>query len=225
MISTRPSENVQTRDQSYLTIFNKNTQLHAFGHFGLFVCLGVLLFVCFHFMAHSFSFCLYYSNCTDTMKESLASALRHSTRQAQFTYDKRNKSQKTQQALSFARFCAESEAGPSNVNVQEPEANAAKQFEVGDFVAVVQEGSTVAKPKILLGRITHYMTSAGHNQVILLRYESIGSCQYKLDLSTGRWIEPESNLFAVKVKFSNKADIYKLITSARSIHKSKHCDR
>ena len=149
------------------------------------------------------------------MKESLASALRHSQRQAQVTYDKRNKSQRNREAVTFARFCAESEA----VNVQESQANPARQFEAGQFVAFVQEGSTLAKPKVLLGRVIHYTTN---DQLALLRYRSIGSSQYKLDFDTGRWIETESNLFPVQVKGVGKVDIYKLTTSARTIHKSKH---
>lgn len=169
------------------------------------------------------SFCLsLFSNCTDTMKESLASALRHSQRQAQVTYDKRNKSQKTQQAVSFARFCAESEPGPSGINVRVQQPNGARQFVPGVFAAFVDEGSTVARPKILVGRVVYYMSD---DQVALLRYKSIGSSLYKLDLDFGCWIETESNLFAVKVKETAKADTYKLLTSTRTIHKSKHSDR
>ena len=84
-------------------------------------------------------------------------------------------------------------------------------------MAFVQEGSTLAKPKVLLGRVIHYTTN---DQLALLRYRSIGSSQYKLDFDTGRWIETESNLFPVQVKGVGKVDIYKLMTSARTIHKS-----
>ena len=111
--------------------------------------------------------------------------------------------------------------GPSNRNVHETQASSNSRFKAGDFVAFVEQGSTLTKPKILLGRVIH---NVSNQQVVLLRYQCVGNSQYKLDLSTGGWTESESSLCAVKVKFTSKADIYKLLTSARTIHKSKQSD-
>lgn len=55
----------------------------------------------------SFTFHFEFSDCSDAVKDSLASAMRHTRRHAQETYDKRTATQRKGAALSLAAQFAE----------------------------------------------------------------------------------------------------------------------
>ena len=87
----------------------------------------------------------------------------------------------------------------------------------GDFVGLVEEGSTLSSPKIFLGQV-QFMASP--SEVSLLWYKRLRHDLYKLNLDGAEWKEEIACLVPVKVRAAkNLAGVYKLLTSAREIHK------
>ena len=156
------------------------------------------------------------------MKESLAAALRHSRQQAQSTYDRRTANQKKALALELARGRAEqSEQGEQASSDQDD--GTASPHKIGDFVGLVEEGSCLQQPKILLGRL-HVFLPGG--QASLLWYKCIGAGLYCLEVDGSQWVELVSSLVPVRVKpAKGKANCYRLCTSLRTIHKAVHDSR
>lgn len=150
------------------------------------------------------------------MKDSLAACLRHSREQAQNTYDRRTANERKTAALDLARRKAEEElvAGPMTRSLQlsEPE------IDVGDFVGLVAEGSTLQKPSIFLGRVQAFLPEG---QALLLWYRHTGGSNYAPDLDGEQWVESRESLVAVKVAAA-KGSPYamRLLTSVREIHKA-----
>ena len=155
-------------------------------------------------------------DCTDSLKVSLASALRHSRKQAQATYDRRTANQKKRMAVDLARDYAEG-------RLEEGEAATAREPEEGDegvnrgdFVGVVAEESTYPSPKVFIGQVQ----SIRENEATLLYYKHIGTNLYKLELSVEEWKENIDSLVPVQFQATKKrAGVYKLMTSTRTIHK------
>ena len=88
------------------------------------------------------------------MKESIASAMRHSRREAEKTYDRRTGPERKRIALSFAqsevsRLEDDEEGEPHWVKRNQ----SVDAFNIGDFVAYRCSESTLEKPVFLLGRI------------------------------------------------------------------------
>ncbi|EDO29792.1 predicted protein, partial [Nematostella vectensis] len=110
-----------------------------------------------HLLRSSFvTYCYGDSQCTDAMKDSLASALRHTRKQAQLTYDRRNSSEKKSLAVSLASELAENTI--ESLSAQPSDRNAG--LDKGSWVALTVEGSTLANPNILLARIQNLMPVA-----------------------------------------------------------------
>ena len=154
------------------------------------------------------------------MKDSLAACLRHSREQAQHTYDRRTANQKKTPALDLARRKAEEEelvAGPMTRSLQLPEISE-PEIDVGDFVGLVAEGSTLQKPSIFLGRVQAFLPEG---QALLLWYRHTGGSNYAPDLDGEQWVESRESLVAVKVAAA-KGSPYamRLLTSVREIHKA-----
>ena len=154
------------------------------------------------------------------MKDSLAAALRHTREQAQKTYDRRTANDRKAMAVRSARSFAEDRLDQGSGD--EGQSCGAGQRETprvnpGDFVALVEEGSTLSSPKILLGQV-HFMASP--SEVSLLWYKRIRHDLYKLNLDGAEWKEEITCLLPVKVRAAkNLAGVYKLLNSAREIHK------
>jgi len=92
------------------------------------------------------------------------------------------------------------------------------QFRPGDFVACVQDGSTLKAPKILLGQV-HCVED--NREVSLLWYKAISANMYKLELDGQRWCEPVDSLTPVSVQVTkNRPGVYRLQTSQRTVHKA-----
>lgn len=156
-------------------------------------------------------------NCTDSPKVSLASALRHSRKQAQATYDRRTANQKKRMAVNLARDYAEGrlEEGEA-VTASEPEEGSA-EVNRGDFVAVVAEESTYLSPKVFNGQVQ----SIRQKEATLLYYKHLGTNLYKLELSVEEWKEGIDSLVPVQLQATKKqAGVYKLMTSNRTIDKT-----
>lgn len=161
------------------------------------------------------------------MKDSLASALRHSRRQAQSVYDRRTMAEKKDEAVAFARDLAESSATTSVPCENDQTASAAivdcEKFAPGDFVAVVEANSTLNNPKILIGRVM-YFTKPGQ-EVALLHYRNIKANNYVLEVDGSCWTESVKSLVSVKMSLSTKVpDQYVLKISRRAIHKQVFSD-
>ena len=167
---------------------------------------------------HVFLFC-FYSSCDDSLKDSLAVALRHSRQQAQSTYDRRTANQKKAAALQFARKKAEAIMGrEDDASEQSPSSEDVSDFSVGDFVGLVMEDSTLNDPCVFVGRIQKLLPG---NQVSLLWYKHKGGALYSLEVGGDGWIEDSSALVPISVKpAKGKVDCYRLATSLRTIHKA-----
>lgn len=165
------------------------------------------------------SFSYVFSNCGDSMKESLAVALRHSREQAQKTYDRRTANQKKAPALQFARKKAEAAMErEDDGSEQSPRSDHLSDFSVGDFVGLVMEDSTLDDPCVFVGRIQELLRG---NQVCLLWYKHKGGALYSLEVEGDKWIEDSSALVPITVKPARgKPDCYRLTTSLRTIHKA-----
>lgn len=156
-----------------------------------------------------------HSNCTDALKSSLAAALRHSTRQAQQTYDRRTCNERKRLAVDLARDFAEGSQEEGVVAAQPVEPC---QFQPGDFVACVEDTSTVNAPKILLAQV-HCVQENG--EVSLLWYKAISANMYKLELDGQQWYESVGSLTPVSVQAAkNRPGVYRLQTWRRQIHKA-----
>lgn len=157
-------------------------------------------------------------NCTDPLKESVAAALRHSKRQSQVTYDRRTSMQRKSLACDFAQAESEnfqqSRDQPRARNSTTPSA-----FKAGDFVAVVEESSTLKSPKVLIGQILHFLDKG---EVSLLWYKRCdNSSTYYMVLDGKQWVEHQDSLCAIEmVPVRGKMGHLKLSTSLRLLHKS-----
>ena len=159
------------------------------------------------------------SDCTDALKNSLAAALRHSREQAQRTYDRRTANEKKQMAVELAKGYAESRLGlERDEDLQEgPSTMASCHVKVGDFVGLIEEGSTQNSPKILIGQVQSFV---GHKEAHLLWYEKVKTNLYKLELDGQPWIEPIESLVCIQVQaVKSPPGLYKLLTTPRQIHR------
>ena len=177
----------------------------------LFSPLSIILQIITHTLFYDFN-----RDCTDSLKVSLASALRHSRKQAQATYDRRTANQKKQMAVDLARDYAEGRLDEGEAaTAGEPEEGDSK-VNRGDFVAVVAEESTYLSPKVFIGQVQHIR----QREATLLYYKHIGTNLYKLELSVEEWKGGIDSLVPVQLQATKKrAGVYKLMTSSRTIHK------
>lgn len=156
-------------------------------------------------------------DCTDSLKVSLASALRHSRKQAQTTYDRRTANQKKRLAVDLARDYAEGRLDEEEDATAEQPEEGCVDVNRGDFVAVVTEESTYQNPKVFIGQVQ----SIREREATLLYYKHIGTNLYKLELSGEEWKEGIDSLVPVQLQATKKrAGVYKLMTSTRTIHKA-----
>ena len=168
-----------------------------------------------------FCFC-FHSDTTDALKASLAAALRHSRDQAEKTYNRRTANEKKECAVRVAReYAQDIISNPamtetthiSTVSEQPPETN----IKVAQFVALLEEGSTLRSPKILNGQVHSFLDNA---KVSLLWYKAHKN-NYKLEIDGEQWIEDVNCCLPVRMTpVKNKPGIYHLNDSLRSIHKS-----
>ena len=159
-----------------------------------------------------------HSDCDDTLKDSLATALRHSREQAQNTYDWRTANEKKAAALDLARRKAEE--GPDRQAVGASDQPSEPDVGIGQFVGLVGEESTLQKPCIFLGRVQALLPDG---QVCLLWYKNVGGGVYSLEVDGSQWLESKDALVSVRVAAARgRLHSYRLMTSLRSIHKEVH---
>jgi hypothetical protein len=132
--------------------------------------------------------------------------------------------QRKEQAVSVAREYAqdiilnpgttESTDTSHTLRVQPP---VNTNIKVAQFVALIEEGSTLGSPKILVGQV-HALLPDG--RVSLLWYKSHKNF-FKLELDGEQWIEHVNCLLPVSMRpVKNRPGIYRLVKSLRSIHRS-----
>ncbi|EDO26336.1 predicted protein, partial [Nematostella vectensis] len=169
-----------------------------------------------HLLRSSFvTYCYGDSQCTDAMKDSLASALRHTRKQAQLTYDRRNSSEKKSLAVSLASELAENTI--ESLSAQPSDRNAG--LDEGSWVALTVEGSTLANPNILLARIQNLMP--GRKASLLWFKATAEKGLYAFHYDEASWIESVDALVPVQVKeIKNSPGLYKLTTSLKKIHRA-----
>ncbi|XP_048579149.1 uncharacterized protein LOC125560859, partial [Nematostella vectensis] len=169
-----------------------------------------------HLLRSSFvTYCYGDSQCTDAMKDSLASALRHTRKQAQLTYDRRNSSEKKSLAVSLASELAENTI--ESLSAQPSDRNAG--LDKGSWVALTVEGSTLANPNILLARIQNLMP--GRKASLLWFKATAEKGLYAFHYDKASWIESLDALVPVQVKeIKNSPGLYKLTTSLKKIHRA-----
>ena len=112
--------------------------------------------------------------------------------------------QKKNQALEFARNCIDDQDPSQAPCTSEPTTcKKAQEFKPGQFVALVQEGSTLKVPKCCIGRVMFY-TDPSCKEVQLLWYKNVKGSAYKLELDGSQWVENTEGLIAVKLSPSKK---------------------
>lgn len=153
---------------------------------------------------------LFRSECTESLKDAIASALKHSRRQAQTTYDRRTAHDKKRLAIDYAQTSAATCTVDSETTSYVPEP--------GDFVALIEQGSTARRPKILVAQVQY---SAGKD-VHLLWYEPIkGQTKcYKMKLDGNPWVEAISALTPIQMEATKQHGVYKLLTKPSQIYES-----
>lgn len=127
--------------------------------------------------------------------------------------------QKKGQAVSLARdFAQESMDNPPEASPSTSRATRdGDHLKLGQFVGLVEEGSSLDTPKVLVGQI-HALLPDGN--VSLLWYKNAGGSLYKLELD-GQWVESATCLVPVSMTAAKgKAGVYRLGTSPRTIHKA-----
>lgn len=144
----------------------------------------------------------------------MAAALRHSRKHAQETYDKRTANERKGLAMSMAMEFAQSDARPANDVV----ANRGS-LKVGDFVGLVEEGSTLAEPKVLIAQIQSFQTD---NQAVLLWYDMTGKKdEYTFEFELQPWVESIESLHPVDMRpMRKRRGTYKLCTSPKTVHRA-----
>ena len=123
-------------------------------------------------------------------------------------------SEKKNQAVVFARDLAENDEPSTST------APATRQkFKPGAFVALVEVGSTLKAPRILIGRVLFY-TKPGE-EVLLVWYKHQKGSNYVMTIDGSKWTESVDSLCSVKMRPSKKfADQYVLETQPTAIHRS-----
>lgn len=158
-----------------------------------------------------------FRNCSDSTKDSLAAALRHSRKHAQQTYDKRTSNERKSVALSLAtQFAEEQEENVDSTRTSLTNG----QLSVGDFVGVLEQSSTLSDPHVLIGQIQSFLPD---NQASLLWFDQTGKSgdQYAFQFEPSPWIESIDLLYQVRMTQMRKhPGIFKLNTSPKSIHKA-----
>lgn len=136
--------------------------------------------------------------------------MKHSRRQAQTTYDRRTAHDKKRLAIDYAQMSAAK-------SLEEAE-RASYVPKAGDFVGLVEQGSTARRPKILVAQVQY---SAGKD-VHLLWYEPVKGLRngYKIKLDGKPWIEPVEALTPVQMEATKQHCVYKLLTKPTEIYKS-----
>ena len=153
------------------------------------------------------------------MKESIASALRHTRRQSQTTYDRRTANEKKKGALSLAEEFVRASSSAMESRKDYEAGDESCSFGIGDFVALLEQGSTLREPKVFVGQIQSFHLDK--RQVTLLWYKHIRGSEYTFQFEREPWIENIEALLPVTMKAMKKtAGVYKLGRSLISIHKA-----
>ena len=147
--------------------------------------------------------------------------MRHSKREAERTYDKRTGVERKRLALSFAQKQVREIADSDEESTMVTKAKPAFSLQIGDFVALACNDSTLEKPKILLGRIMHQSDES----VNLLWYENLKDRKsqnlYRLCLDGEEWKQQPESLIRVKVVSSTReSDTVVLLTEPKEIHRA-----
>lgn len=181
----------------------------------------------YHLSTHCFSLD---RNVTDSLKSSLAAALRHSRNQAEKIYDRRTLNERKEEAVSLARGFAEESLGPApsgGQNTQEPNGPAESQslsdshdgLKPGQFVGLSEEESTLKKPKVLIAQVHRLLPN---RKVSLLWYKPHKNL-FKLELDGQDWIEDVDCVVPVNMEpANNKPGWFRLGITVREIHKTIH---
>lgn len=129
--------------------------------------------------------------------------------------------EKKEEAVAYARELAESPC-PGNSAAENDEAASGTSVEPkispGDFVAVVEEDSTLNNPKVLIGRVLYFKKPG--DDAALLYYRNVKANNYVLAVDGSCWTENIDSLVSVEMLPSTKLpEQYILKTSRRAIHK------
>jgi len=160
---------------------------------------------------------------SDALKASLATALGHSRKQAEKTYDRRTANEKKECAVRVAREYAQDVISNPGVtettaadtsHVQPP---ATTNIKLAQFVGLIERESTLRSPKILIGQVHAFLANG---KVSLLWYKAYKN-YFKLELDGDQWVEDVACLVPVEMTpVKNKVGLYRLNNSLRSIHRS-----
>jgi len=145
-------------------------------------------------------FCSCCRECSDSLKESIASVLRHTRKQSQAIYDRRTTNHKKQGAVSLATELVHASSSRAIETRKEGKGDSCS-FDIGDFVALLEEGSTLKYPKIFIGQIQSFFED---NQASLLWYRNTRGSEYTFQFKPEPWLENIEALVPVTMKAIKK---------------------
>ena len=156
----------------------------------------------------------------DSLKDSLTAALRHLRGKAQRTYDKHTSNKKKQPTLDLAREFSEENifgAGPTADSTLQPASIISHQVSAGQFVSMVEAGSTYNRPRVLVAQVHALLPD---RKVSLLWYKGNKNL-FRLQLDGKNWVEDMDCLLPINMTpVKSKPGCYRLQTIMREIHKS-----
>lgn len=131
-------------------------------------------------------------------------------------YDRRTTQDKSAKAVKLAASAAERALCNSTASLDR---DGDLIPENGDIVALVQDGSTRAAPKILLGKVLR--VNCREQEVLLAHLEERGDSNYRLRVGQSTWMESiQALVYPVDVIFNNAEGTYSLRSSLLDIHQS-----
>ena len=130
-------------------------------------------------------------------------------------YDRRTSMEKSARAVKLTATIAERSVGSNPVaNLDQDRAVVP---ELGDIVALVEDGSTRASPRILLGKVLR--VNLREREVLLAHLEKKETSKYKLVVGQSTWVESfDALVYPVDVVYDIQGT-YTLRSDPLEIHK------
>ena len=140
----------------------------------------------------------FHSDTSDALKASLASASGHSKEQAEETYDQRTANERKECAVHVAREYAQevisnpgmTETTETNTAAVQPPADT--NVKLAQFVGLIEEGSTLRSPKVLIGQVHSFLANG---KVSLLWYKAYKNYFKKFDIPVEKRIIDSHRVF------------------------------
>ena len=130
---------------------------------------------------------------TQELMESIASAMRHSTRYQTSVYDRRTSNQRLRSGIAYTSAKTSRALSGNDTETTPTKRTKTSKFSKGETVAVFAADSTPTNPKILFGRVTN---EDDDGLVSLSRFREVETGYYRIKIGGATWKEKESALIS-----------------------------